>query len=130
MDKFRYLGKFAFQCATIIMKLLLRAKRHAINFVIESKGIKYIWQFGIRTATISLEPSTSMLHIAARSPVSEARISNKGELTLWRFIDIFCALRLREPYHASPCSIGLYMFNSWIFDICMSRAQRHNIPSD
>ena len=47
----------------------------------------------------------------------EARLSNKGELTLWRFIDIFCALRLREPYHASPCSISLYMFNSRIFDI-------------
>lgn len=44
MDKFRYLGKFAFQFATIIMKPLLRAKRHAINFEIESKGIKYTWQ--------------------------------------------------------------------------------------
>ena len=59
MDKFRYLGKFAFQCATVIMKPLLRAKRHAINFEIESKGINYTWQL----------PSTSMLHIAARSPV-------------------------------------------------------------
>ena len=47
----------------------------------------------------------------------EARRFNKGELTLWRFIDIFCALRLREPYHASPCSISLYKFNSWIFDV-------------
>lgn len=31
----------------------------AINFEIESKGIKYTWQL----------PSTSMLHIAERSPV-------------------------------------------------------------
>lgn len=77
MDKFRYLGKFAFQCATIIMKPLLRAKRHAINFEMESKGIKYTWQFGIRTATISFEPSTSMLHIAARSPVWKQRFLTK-----------------------------------------------------
>ena len=107
MDKFRYLGKFAFQFATIIMKPLLRAKRHAINFEIESKGIKYTWQL----------LSTSMLHNCTFSSL-EARLSNKGELTLWRFIDIFCALRLRESYHASPCSISLYMFNSRIFDIC------------
>ena len=48
----------------------------------------------------------------------EARLSNKGELTLWRFIDIFCALRLREPCHASPCWISLYIIDSWIFHIC------------
>ena len=59
MDKFRYLGKFALQCAAIIMKPLRQAKRHAINFEIESKGIKHTWQL----------PSTSMLHVAARSPV-------------------------------------------------------------
>ena len=47
MDKFRYLGKFVLQCAAIIMKPVLRAKRHAINFEIESKGIKYTWQLPV-----------------------------------------------------------------------------------